>query len=110
MPESSPKRDTGAKTLKGEPGVPETRNLEALLQRRDTVVIGRGVECDVVVQDAKASRRHCKLAREAGGFRLEDLGSRNGTFVNGQRIDQSVLLKPSQTFKVGDTVFYLSPP
>ena len=73
-----------------------------------SVVIGRAPECDLVIQDAKASRRHCRLTRGADSFLLEDLGSKNGTFVDGKRIQAPVSLKVSQTFKVGDTIFYLS--
>jgi pSer/pThr/pTyr-binding forkhead associated (FHA) protein len=86
----------------------EKSSIEASLQRREAVVIGRGSDCDVVIQDAKASRRHCKLSRAEEGFVLEDLGSRNGTYVNGGRISAPVLLKANQAFKIGDTVFYLA--
>ncbi len=79
------------------------------LQQRKTVVIGRGPGCDVVLKDVKASRKHCRLTRKDGSFQLEDLGSKNGTFVEGVRITEPVLLKINQTFKVGDTVFYLAP-
>ena len=78
------------------------------LQRRKTVVIGRGAGCDVVLKDVKASRKHCRLTRAEGSFQLEDLGSKNGTFVDGQKINAPILLKVNQTFKVGDTVFYLA--
>jgi pSer/pThr/pTyr-binding forkhead associated (FHA) protein len=77
------------------------------LQKRDSVVIGRGIECDVVIQDLKASRRHCQLTRKEDGFLLEDLGSRNGTLVNGVKIAAPILLKCNQTFQIGDTIFYL---
>lgn len=79
------------------------------LGRREEIVIGRGVECDVVIKDAKASRKHCRLVRKGDGFVLEDLGSKNGTFVNGKKIAEQVEMKVQQTFKIGDTVFYLSP-
>lgn len=81
--------------------------IEANLQRRDSVVIGRGTDCDVVIQDLKASRRHCQLSRKEDGFLLEDLGSRNGTYVNGQKISAPILLKANHTFQIGDTMFYL---
>ena len=81
--------------------------IETSLQRRDSVVIGRGTECDVVIQDLKASRRHCQLSRKDEGFLLEDLGSRNGTYVNGEKITAPVLLKAKHTFQIGDTMFYL---
>lgn len=71
-------------------------------------MIGRGVECDVVIKDAKASRKHCRLVRKEEGFVLEDLGSKNGTYVDGKRISEKIAMKPQQTFKIGDTIFYLS--
>lgn len=86
----------------------EGKPVETKLGRREEIVIGRGVECDVVIKDAKASRRHCRLVRKDDGFLLEDLGSRNGTFVEGKKISEQVALKAQQTFKIGDTVFYLS--
>ncbi len=85
----------------------DTTVIEAL-QRRDSVVIGRAPDCDVVIQDLKASRRHCQLTRKEDGFLLEDLNSRNGTLVNGVKITQPILLKGNQTFQIGDTMFYLS--
>lgn len=88
-------------------GGSETKLIETSLQKRDSVVIGRGVDCDVVIQDLKASRRHCQLTRKEAGFLLEDLGSRNGTMVNGVRLTEPMLLKANQTFQVGDTMFYL---
>ncbi len=83
-------------------------STETSLRARQTVVIGRGKECDVVISDVKASRRHCRLTRGEDWFELEDLGSKNGTFVEGKRIREAVVLRSNQTFKVGDTVFYLS--
>jgi pSer/pThr/pTyr-binding forkhead associated (FHA) protein len=72
------------------------------------VVIGRAPDCDVVIKDNKASRRHCKLTRQDDGFLLEDLGSRNGTFVDGAKINEPISLKTNHTFKIGDTIFYLA--
>ncbi len=90
------------------PGPRPANAIETRFGRRDEIVIGRGVECDVVIKDAKASRKHCRLLRKPDGFILEDLGSKNGTYVEGRRIDAQVLLRADQTFKIGDTVFYLS--
>ena len=86
---------------------PEFKLIETSLQKRDSVVIGRAPDCDVVIQDLKASRRHCQLTRKTEGFLLEDLGSRNGTLVNGAKITQPILLKANQTVQIGDTMFYL---
>jgi len=82
--------------------------LAANLQERKSIVIGRGLNCDVIIKDVKASRRHWQLTRTESSFLLEDLGSKNGTYVDGERVSAPVHLKPKQTFKVGDTVFYLA--
>lgn len=50
------------------------------------VVIGRGAECDLVLSDATVSRRHALLAVTPERVTLRDLGSSNGSFVNGQRL------------------------
>ena len=52
------------------------------------VVIGRALECDVVMDDPEASRKHVRLepGGKGDGYQLTDLGSRNGTYVNGERV------------------------
>lgn len=56
------------------------------------MTIGRGVENAIVVDDLLVSRQHVRLTpRPGGGYDVQDLGSRNGTYVNGQRIDRAVL-------------------
>jgi len=49
-------------------------------------IIGRAQDCDLVVPEAPVSSHHCRLTHKADGFTLEDLGSTNGTYVNGVRI------------------------
>jgi pSer/pThr/pTyr-binding forkhead associated (FHA) protein len=82
--------------------------IETKLGRREEIVIGRGAECDVVIKDTKASRKHCRLLRKEDAFVLEDLGSKNGTYVEGKKISGQVALHSQQTFKIGDTIFFLS--
>jgi len=57
----------------------------------DRTVIGRSRECDVVVPDPNASRRHAEVRREGNGWVVRDLGSTNGTLVNGRRVAQAPL-------------------
>jgi pSer/pThr/pTyr-binding forkhead associated (FHA) protein len=53
---------------------------------RDVMTLGRGDECDVVVPERQISRVHMRIRREATGYFLEDLGSKNGTFINGRQV------------------------
>jgi len=57
----------------------------------DPVTIGRQIANSVVLEDTEASRFHCVVERAAGGFRVRDLGSRNGTKVNGKLIKTAPL-------------------
>ncbi len=77
----------------------ETVELGAAL-----VVIGRGLESDVRLKDVKASRRHVQVARAGGGYRVKDLGSGNGTFLNGVQLAGEQPLAPGDRIQVGDTV------
>ncbi len=55
---------------------------------RDVAVLGRGEECDIVVPERQVSRTHLRIKREAGNYVLEDLGSKNGTFVNSRQVQE----------------------
>jgi pSer/pThr/pTyr-binding forkhead associated (FHA) protein len=66
------------------------------------VVIGR-MEGDVVLDDDQVSRRHAVLRNASGRLTIEDLGSTNGTRVNGRRIDAAVQLADGDTVEIGRT-------
>ncbi|HPF99643.1 MAG TPA: FHA domain-containing protein [Kiritimatiellia bacterium] len=68
------------------------------------ITIGRSPEADVVVLDEKASRIHCGVRLWDGEFYIKDLKSRNGTFVNDQRIEVAKL-KPSDRIRIGSISF-----
>ena len=53
--------------------------------------MGRLPECDLKIDDALASRRHCEIRPEPDGYRLVDLGSLNGTTVNGTKVKEQLL-------------------
>jgi pSer/pThr/pTyr-binding forkhead associated (FHA) protein len=55
-----------------------------------TQTIGREPECDIAIVDGEISRQHARLREQADGVAVEDLGSSNGTFLNGVRIDAGV--------------------
>src|SRR5262249_51097945 len=67
-------------------------------------VIGRAPECDVVLRRPEVSARHCRLTRTPQGFLLEDLGSSNGTFVNGTRVQGRVGVSRSDQVTLGQQV------
>jgi predicted component of type VI protein secretion system len=75
----------------------------------DPLSIGRSREADIPLLDDKVSRVHCGIRLSDGEFYLKDLKSRNGTFVNGQRVEDTVKLKPGDRIQVGSTVFVLDP-
>jgi len=51
-----------------------------------TIVVGRHPTCDIRVPDDTVSRRHAQIVADADGYVVEDLGSRNGTFLNGRKV------------------------
>jgi len=55
------------------------------------VVVGRAPPADVVIRDALVSRRHCRVVLLDGAWHVEDLGSANGTCINGRRVERAVL-------------------
>jgi hypothetical protein len=71
----------------------------------DELVLGR--EEGLVLDDPQCSRRHARLYLDAQGVVVEDLGSRNGTWVNGQRIGGPTRLGPADQLYVGSTTLFL---
>jgi len=70
----------------------------------DVVVLGRSDETDVVLDDPYASDFHLRLVSQENGMMLHDLGSTNGTYVNGRRVSAPTELKRGDTIQVGKTV------
>jgi pSer/pThr/pTyr-binding forkhead associated (FHA) protein len=70
----------------------------------DVTVIGRREDCDFRIPLGEISRKHCRLIKDGDTLRAEDLGSSNGTFVNGARV-QEAELSPGDTLKVGSVLF-----
>ncbi len=70
------------------------------------VFIGRHGQCDLVLHDPEVSRRHLKIASGENGWWLDDLGSTNGSFVNGQRITHQTVA-PGDRIQVGQSVLVI---
>ncbi|MDZ4821052.1 MAG: sigma 54-interacting transcriptional regulator [Planctomycetota bacterium] len=75
-----------------------------LLDAQSENRIGRGIDCAVVLNDPLCSRVHAVVSRQDSRWHVEDRDSRNGTFVNGQRIDDAVL-DAGHTLRVGSAEF-----
>lgn len=76
---------------------------------RDRTVIGREVSCHVMLNDGSVSREHSAILKVAEGYYLRDLGSSNGTYVNGQRI-QECLLQNGDQVAIGNVQFNFESP
>src|SRR3712207_3776312 len=68
-------------------------------------VIGRDPQAaSVAIEDPEASRKHASVSASGGGLSIEDLGSTNGTFVNGERVEGTRPLTDGDRIKIGTTV------
>jgi predicted component of type VI protein secretion system len=70
----------------------------------DQLTIGRDSANEIVINDAEVSRRHARLTFQGGKYVLEDLGSTNGTFVNGQRLAGPRVLKAGEVVSFGEKI------
>jgi hypothetical protein len=68
------------------------------------VTLGRSSRCDVVLDDPNISRQHAELRPRGGSWVLTDLGSTNGSSVNGRRIDAPTVVKPGDEIELGTQV------
>lgn len=110
---SSPCR--GRLTVISEPSHQKNQNRQTqtpvVLERREGVkvtqtafLIGRHVNNALIINDDQASTHHARILLEGAYFHLEDLGSTNGTYVDGARIDTSIQLKTNCLIKIGATI------
>ncbi len=76
----------------------------------ETIIIGRAVESDIVVTSKRVSREHARVQREGRHVVLEDLGSTNGTFLNGERVLSPVTLRDGDNVGIGDVILVFHDP
>ena len=77
--------------------------------KKDQFVIGRAKECTLRAGSEAISRRHCAITRRAADWSVRDLGSRNGTYVNDQRIEAETPLAVGDELRVGPLKFRVAP-
>jgi Protein of unknown function (DUF3662)/FHA domain len=68
------------------------------------VVLGRSRDCDVVLDDPNVSREHAEIRPRGGAWVLTDLGSTNGSCLNGRRIDRPEVIKPGDEIELGTSI------
>src|SRR5262245_9346244 len=69
---------------------------------RDVLLLGRDKACDIVLMEDTVSRKHARIVRSGDGSYLEDLQSRNGTFLNGRRVNGPVRLRDGDNVHLYD--------
>lgn len=74
---------------------------------KSEIFVGRDLGNDIVINDAEVSRRHARLFLQGANYVLEDLGSTNGSSVNGQRLMGPYLLRPGELIMFGEHVSML---
>jgi hypothetical protein len=93
------------------PSVPEAQDRPAPMVfppgSGSSFTIGRTQECDLRIADLSVSRRHAQLDRSEDGWLLSDLGSHNGTRVNGWLVREPVPVRPGDTLQFGSAIFVI---
>lgn len=79
-----------------------SRRGSVLDLKAESAVIGRSKECDLVLLDETISRRHARILGRSDGYYLEDLGSRNGTFLNGNAVSEPIRLAHNDCIQLFD--------
>ena len=72
----------------------------------DATIIGRRHDCDLCIPLMVVSKRHCQLNQNKEAVKIRDLDSRNGTFLNGKRIDET-MVKAGDYIRIGPLTFLL---
>lgn len=107
----NPERPKKARKARGQPRLfsvtsgPTAGDQAALAD--GTIMIGRGADCQLILDDDYVSTRHARVVSGENGIYVEDLGSTNGTYVNGIRITAPTTITLADTVRIGKTVLKL---
>lgn len=108
VPATRPVRRVGGRKARGGDGlvVVEPRDQKGhRYALHDEVTMGRAAGCTITLDDNYASQLHARVFRRDEALHVEDLGSTNGTYVNGKKVTTPLPLKRGDRVKVGATVF-----
>lgn len=100
------RRDAAIWAVDVEKGAKQLRGLHVDIL--GPVVVGRSPSSDIVVDEPFVSAAHARFTLQGPALVLEDLGSTNGTMVNGHLIDQPVTLRDGDEVQAGDTIMRVS--
>jgi ABC-type multidrug transport system ATPase subunit len=78
-----------------------------IFQRKNTIIVGREPSCDIVLNDRSVSSRHCEIRKNGNQYIIKDLGSTNGTLVNGKLLSGDAIISESDKITVGGEIFRL---
>jgi predicted component of type VI protein secretion system len=92
---------SGSVTLVMRQGPKPNQSFELM---KDAYTVGREAGNDIALEDSQVSRHHARLSRQGNSYVVEDLGSTNGTFVNGRRVTGPVTLSNGDMLGFADTI------
>jgi pSer/pThr/pTyr-binding forkhead associated (FHA) protein len=75
---------------------------EIIKLEEGVTIVGRHDECHLKIKSSQVSRQHCHLFEKKGLLLVKDLGSANGTYVNGKRVKEQQVLEPGDELTIGD--------
>lgn len=105
----APAAATGAPSRLVVTNGPHTGMAAEVDQAGTYVVIGRSPDCAIVLEDDFVSTRHARVVNGDKGLYLEDMGSTNGTYVNGRRISAPTTVGTQDEIRIGRTILKLEP-
>ncbi len=98
---------SGEEVKIGEP-VTKGYSLNEKLQHKNKIIIGRSPEADIFIDDNQVSRRHAEVSKEGNNYFVCDLGSTNGTYINGKLIHGKTKFTSNDTIVIGLHAFKLN--